>query len=159
MYFTSAFSSSPVASMVSLTKPVVTVISSATMFPMTVSMKFMMYSKTLTSFLLPVWRRAAGTVYVVDRVNESSPAQGYTDHSSFHVEKPPITTGSLTRAFSAEGTATRGLVMVKIIVLVCVYVDTELDRVGEAPGAGEPGFPLHTYGHREHRRGLCEQVA
>ncbi len=50
--------------------------------------------------------------FVVDRVNESSPAQGYTDHSSFHVEKPPITTGSLTRAFSAEGTATRGLVMV-----------------------------------------------
>lgn len=50
--------------------------------------------------------------FVVDRVNEANPTQGYTDHSSFTVEKPPVTAGSISRTFAAEGTATHGLVMV-----------------------------------------------
>ncbi len=51
--------------------------------------------------------------FAVDRISEVNPTQGYADHSSFTVEKPPVTAGSLTRTFATEGGASRGLVMMQ----------------------------------------------
>lgn len=49
--------------------------------------------------------------FVVDPASESSPSQGYADHSRIWLEEPVIPSGSHTRSFTTEGQATHGLVM------------------------------------------------
>ena len=51
--------------------------------------------------------------FVVDRLSETNPTQGYTDHSKITVEAPPAASASLTRTIDAAGAATHGVVMLQ----------------------------------------------